>query len=241
MSSVSSIEWTDATWNPIIGCTKVSQGCKYCYAEVFAERFRGVPGHFFEQGFDIRLVPSKLEEPLKWTKPRKIFTCSMSDVFHEKVPTDYIKQIFEVMERADHHIFQVLTKRSSRLVELKNQLPWPDNIWMGVSVENQETLQRARDLSQIPAKIKFLSLEPLLGPISRLPLKKIDWVIVGGESGVKARPMNLEWAKKIRDECKQKNVAFFLKQLGGRRNKRGGSDAKLEGKTWHQYPITISI
>src|SRR3972149_8569810 len=219
MSSFSSIEWTDATWNPILGCTKVSQGCKHCYAEVFAERFRGVPGHPFEQGFDLRLVPSKLEEPFKWSKPRKVFTCSMSDLFHEKVPFEYIQKIFTVMEKADKHTFQVLTKRSKRLLELKNNLPWPDNVWMGVSVENQDTGFRARDLSKVPAAVKFLSVEPLLGPIRRLPLQKIDWVIVGGESGIKARPMDPEWAKAIRDQCVRKEVAFFLKQLGGRRGK----------------------
>jgi len=237
--NTSSIEWTDATWNPIIGCTKVSQGCKFCYAETLAERFRGVPGHPFEHGFDLRLVPSKLEEPLHWEKPRKVFTCSMSDLFHEDIPADYIRKVFEVMELANKHTFQVLTKRSSRLIELMNQLPWPKNVWMGVSIENQDAIFRARDLAKVPASIRFLSVEPLIGPIKRLPLKKIDWVIVGGESGIKARPMDPEWARSIRDECDKKNVAFFFKQLGGRRGKRSGDQAILDGRTWHQYPVSI--
>jgi protein gp37 len=241
MSSTSSIEWTDATWNPIIGCTKVSQGCKFCYAETFSERFRGVPGHSFEQGFDLRLVPSKLEDPLHWVKPRKVFTCSMSDVFHERVPVEYIQKIFSVMERAEQHTFQVLTKRSERLLELKDKLPWPKNVWMGVSVEDQDNVYRVRDLSKVPAAIRFLSIEPLLGPIKRIPLSKIDWVIVGGESGTKARPMDPVWALDIKKQCENKNVAFFLKQLGGRRGKRGGDEAVLQGKTWRQYPITVSF
>jgi protein gp37 len=240
MGATSSIEWTDATWNPIIGCTKISQGCKYCYAETLAERFRGVPGHPFEHGFDLRLVPDKLEEPLHWEKPRKVFTCSMSDLFHEDIPFEYIEQVFSVMEEANKHTFQVLTKRSKRLVELKDKLPWPDNVWMGVSVENQDAVFRARDLARVPASIRFLSIEPLIGPIRRLPLRKIDWVIVGGESGIRARPMDPEWARRIRDECESKNVAFFLKQLGGRRGKKGGEEAVLDGRTWQQYPVSIS-
>ena len=199
-------------------------------------RFREVPGHPFEGGFSLSLVPEKLEEPLRWSKPRKIFTCSMSDLFHEEVPRGYIRQIFDVMEKADWHIFQVLTKRSKRLLDLSPKLPWPDNIWMGVSVENSETVYRTIDLASTQASMKFMSVEPLLGPIDHIPLEDIDWVIVGGESGPSARPMDPAWARGIRDQCQDQGVAFFLKQLGGRHGKRGGSDALLDGKLWHQLP-----
>jgi protein gp37 len=238
MAETTAIEWTDSTWNPILGCNKVSQGCKNCYAEAFMERFRNVPGHPFEGGFDLRLVPEKLNLPLTWTKPRRIFTCSMSDLFHEKVPESYIKQIFGVMRQAHWHVFQVLTKRSERLLELSNSLPWPENVWMGVSVEDSAAVYRAENLSKVPAQVRFLSIEPLIGRINKLPLANIDWVIVGGESGPSARPMELEWAREVRDMCRANKVAFFLKQLGGRRGKRGGEQAILDGCLWHQYPAT---
>lgn len=240
MSSSSSIEWTDATWNPVVGCTKISPGCKNCYAEALTERFRGVPGHPFEKGFDLRLVPNKLLEPTKWRRSRKIFTCSISDLFHEAIPDYYIESVFEVMVKANWHTYQVLTKRSERLRKIAARLPWPDHVWMGVSVENSDYVHRIDDLLGTPAIIRFLSLEPLLGPIPGLELDGIDWVIVGGESGPKARPMNPIWAREIRDQCRRAGVAFFLKQLGGARGKRGGEEALLDGKLWHQFPKKLS-
>jgi protein gp37 len=241
MGTRSNIEWTDATWNPVRGCTKVSPGCKYCYAEAIAERFRGVPNHPFEHGFDLRLVPEKLTEPLHWKYPRKIFVNSMSDLFHERIPFEYILQVFEVMAKASWHTFQVLTKRSERLVELSPQLPWPRNVWMGVSVENARYAHRARHLARVPSHVRFLSVEPLLGPIPDLPLDRIDWVIVGGESGPCARPMDLAWVRDIRDQCTRRGVAFFLKQLGGRLEKRGGSKAVLDGRQWRAFPEIASV
>ncbi len=236
MSELSKIEWTNSTWNPVRGCTKISPGCKYCYAETFAERFRGVPGHPYEQGFDLRLVPHKLEDPLKWKKPRMIFVNSMSDLFHKQVPDSYINKVFEIMSEAHWHTFQVLTKRSERLLELSPKLKWCENIWMGVSVESKKYIFRSNHLSKIPAAVRFLSVEPLLEDIPHLPLDNIDWVIVGGESGRNARPMNISWARSIKDQCAHNNVPFFLKQLGGRFNKRGGSQARLDGKMWRQFP-----
>jgi len=236
MSDRSAIEWTDATWNPVRGCTKVSAGCKNCYAETFAERFRGVPGHPFENGFDLRLVPEKLLDPMAWKRPRRIFVNSMSDLFHEKVPFSYIESVFSTIERAHWHVFQILTKRAERLVELAHALPWPSNLWMGVSVESAKFTSRARMLSTVPARTRFISVEPLLGPIASLPLDKIDWVIVGGESGRRARPMELSWARSIRDQCNAAGVAFFFKQLGGRRRKRGGEEAVLDGRRWREFP-----
>ena len=237
MSEHSNIEWTDATWNPVRGCTKVSPGCKYCYAETFAERFRGVPGHPFEQGFDLRLVPEKLHEPLRWKRSRMIFVNSVSDLFHEDIPKEYIRRVFDIMTEARWHTFQVLTKRSNRLLELAAELPWPENVWMGVSIESAYYAYRANDLAKVPAAIRFISGEPLLGPLPRLPLRGIHWVIVGGESGRHARPMNLDWARGVRDLCISAGVAFFLKQLGGRRSKRGGSEALLDGRRWLELPI----
>jgi len=232
----SSIEWTQATWNPILGCTKISPGCKNCYAEALAERFRGVPGHPFEQGFDLRLVPVRLNDPLAWKVPRKIFTCSMSDLFHERVPLEYIQRIFKVMNEAHWHTFQVLTKRSSRLAEVSRKLDWTRNIWIGVSVESAAYINRVYDLVTVRAAVRFLSLEPLLGPIPDLPLEGIDWVIVGGESGARARPMELGWARDILKQCERAGVAFFLKQLGGKRDKRGGNEAMLDGRQWREFP-----
>jgi protein gp37 len=240
MSSYSRIEWTDATWNPVIGCTKISQGCKNCYAEALAERFRGVSGHPFERGFDLRLVPQKLTEPLNWKTPRKIFVCSMSDLFHEAIPLEYICQVFKVMTDAGHHIFQILTKRSKRLLELGPKLPWPPNVWVGVSIESANYTYRVYQLTNVPAVVRFLSLEPLLAPIPNLPLDGIDWVIVGGESGPRSRPMDPAWAREIRDQCTKAGVAFFLKQLGGRQGKRGGAGAVLDGRQWHEFPSSLT-
>lgn len=234
MADRSAIEWTHATWNPVRGCTKVSPGCKNCYALTFAERFRGVPGHPFEQGFDLRLVPEKLEEPLRWKRPRRIFVNSMSDLFHEQVPLEYIRQVFDVMAQASQHQFQILTKRSGRLLELAPSLRWHENVWMGVSVENARYASRSRDLSQVPAAVRFLSVEPLLGPIPDLPLDGIHWVIVGGESGFRHRPLRPEWVMGIRDQCRERRVAFFFKQWGGRFPKSGGR--KLEGREWSEFP-----
>jgi protein gp37 len=235
MSANTTIEWTDATWNPVRGCTKVSPGCKNCYALRFAERFRGVPGHPFESGFDLRLVPEKLEEPLRWRAPRRIFVNSMSDLFHERIPVDYIRRVFDVMGRARRHQFQVLTKRSARLVELAADLPWHDNVWMGVSVENQRYAARARALAYVPARVRFLSVEPLIGPIPDLPLDGIHWVIVGGESGWQHRPIREEWVRDIRDQCEARDVPFFFKQWGGRFPKSGGRE--LDGREWSEFPV----
>lgn len=234
MVQKSSIEWTNSTWNPVRGCTKVSPGCKHCYAETFAERWRGVKGHPYEQGFDLRLVPDKLEEPLKWKKPRTIFVNSMSDLFHEEIPLEYIQGVFDVLKRAHWHTFQILTKRSERLVELAPRLPWPPNVWQGVSVESQSYVDRIRDLQKVPSAVRFLSLEPLLSAIPTLPLKGIDWVIVGGESGHHARPMKAQWAQEIHDQCIREGVPFFFKQWGGRTPKKNGR--LLDGRTWDEMP-----
>jgi len=239
MSVTTSIEWTDATWNPVRGCTKVSPGCKNCYALRFAERFRGVPGHPFEWGFDLRLVPEKLEEPLRWRAPRRIFVNSMSDLFHERVPVEYIRRVFDVMGRASQHQFQVLTKRSARLLELAKELPWQSNVWMGVSVENQRYAGRARELAQVPAQVRFLSVEPLIGPIPDLPLDGIHWVIVGGESGWRRRPIEEGWVREIRDQCESRGVPFFFKQWGGRFPKSGGRE--LDGREWSEFPLPAPV
>lgn len=252
VSDHSSIEWTDATWNPVTGCNKVSPGCKNCYAERFAERFRGVPGHPFEQGFDLKLWPDRLHQPLKWATPRRIFVNSMSDLFHEAVPVDFIAKCFDVMEQAYWHHFQILTKRPQRAVELAKELPWAKNIWMGVSVESQGYVGRVDLLRKIPAKVRFLSCEPLLGPLA-LDLKGIHWVITGGESGPGARTCRAEWIRSIRNQCRAAEVAFFHKQWGIDRNnpdpedptsKRHGGTAKggrlLDGKTYDGMPLAFN-
>jgi protein gp37 len=238
MSQRSSIEWTNATWNPVIGCDKIGPGCENCYAETLAERFRGVPGHPFEKGFDFRLVPKRLNDPLTWKGSRRIFTCSMSDIFHEKVPLEYIHDVFSVMKAAHWHTFQVLTKRSERLAEFATHLDWSPNIWIGVSVENADYTYRINHLATVvQAAVRFVSIEPLLGSIPNLPLEMVDWVIVGGESGVRARPMEISWARDIHKQCKQAGVPFFLKQLGGRHGKRGGEEAVLDGERWREFPV----
>jgi protein gp37 len=239
VSENSKIEWTDATWNPIRGCTKVSPGCAHCYAETFAERFRGVPGHPYEQGFDLRLVPEKLTEPLRWSRPRMVFVNSMSDLFHEDVREDYIETVVRVMERADWHTFQVLTKRSQRMRDLlqsrlRSAASLP-HVWWGVSVENRRHgLPRIEHLRAAPAKVRFLSIEPLLEDLGTLDLRDIDWVIVGGESGARARPMQEAWVRSIRDQCHQAGVPFFFKQWGGVR--KGEAGRLLEGRTHDARP-----
>jgi protein gp37 len=241
MSQESSIEWTDATWNPVRGCTKISPGCAHCYAETFAERFRGVPGHPYERGFDLRLVPEKLNEPLKWLKPRFIFVNSMSDLFHVDVPDEYIVQAAGVMQRADWHVYQVLTKRAARLRELADtalsevvSLP---HIWWGVSVEDKKYgVPRIRELQAAPVAVRFLSVEPLLEDIGYVDLSGIHWVIVGGESGPGARPMREEWVSSIRDQCLHAGVPFFFKQWGGVQKKKNGR--LLNGRTWDDMPLS---
>lgn len=236
----SSIEWTEATWNPVTGCTQISPGCAHCYALTFAERFRGVPGHPYESGFDLQLRPERLTQPLRWKKPRTIFVNSMSDLFHPEVPDAYILQVFEVMKAAERHRFQVLTKRSERLAEMALSLPWPSNVWMGVSVENQRFARRVDDLRTVPAQVRFLSCEPLLGPLD-LALDDIHWVIAGGESGPGARPMFPEWVCGVRDQCFEANVPFFFKQWGahdesGRRVGKKRSGRLLNGRLWNGMP-----
>ncbi|MBV8207935.1 MAG: phage Gp37/Gp68 family protein [Acidobacteria bacterium] len=240
MAERSSIEWTDATWNPVRGCTKISPGCKHCYAETFAERFRGVKGHPYEQGFDLRLVPEKLEEPLRWRAPRRVFVNSMSDLFHEKVPENYIAAVAEVMVRADWHTYQVLTKRSARMRDLlKDRLRFASSqrhIWWGVSVEDKRNgLPRVEHLRSAPARVRFLSVEPLLEDLGSLDLSGIHWVIVGGESGFGARVMKPEWVISVRRQCREQHVPFFFKQWGGVRKSRNGR--KLEGRTYDEMPI----
>ncbi len=240
MSDNSTIEWTDATWNPVRGCTKVSPGCKHCYAERFAERFRGVEGHAFEQGFDLRLIPKKLAEPLKWGRSRKVFVNSMSDLFHEGVPDSYIRQVCEVMRMADWHVFQVLTKRSDRLRDLLNgplsEFASLSNVWWGVSVEDRRFgLPRIDHLRQVQgAKLRWLSVEPLLEDLGQFSLEGISWVVVGGESGPGARPMNADWVRRIHVQCDEQRVPFFFKQWGGVFKKKTGRE--LDGDTYDAYP-----
>jgi protein gp37 len=236
MSEISAIEWTDATWNPVTGCDKVSQGCKHCYAERFAERFRGTPGHPYEQGFDLRLWPERIELPLTWKDPKRIFVNSMSDLFHERVPPEFILQVFRTMNRARWHTFQILTKRARRLAELGSGLPYTPNIWQGVSVEDQAVAWRIDELRKVPAEIRFLSLEPLIGPMGQLDLKGIHWVIVGGESGPGARRMDPSWVSEIRDQCRAQSVPFFFKQWGGVFKHRTGR--LLDGRTWDEFPLS---
>ena len=254
MSRKSTIEWTNSTWNPVTGCTKVSAGCDHCYAERLSERFRGVAGHPFESGFDLTLRPKRLEQPLHWRRPQLIFVNSMSDLFHKDIPTEYIERVFDTMERADWHIYQVLTKRSSlmrRFVQERYPSTMlrqaqhtssghrqgqaaPPHIWLGVSVENHAALTRLRHLQQTNASVRFVSFEPLLGPIGAVDLADIHWVIAGGESGPGARPVRAEWVRALRDQCQAQRVAFFFKQWGGRTPKAGGNT--LDGRQWLEYP-----
>jgi protein gp37 len=243
MADKTSIEWADATWNPVTGCTKISAGCDNCYAERFSERWRGTPGHPFEDGFDLQVRPNRLLQPLTWKRPRMIFVNSMSDLFHKDVPKEFIASVFDTMERADWHIYQVLTKRSSLMQKFINERyrdrKAPAHMWFGVSVENGAVLSRIEHLRNANASIRFLSIEPLIGAVGRLNLASIDWVIVGGESGPGARAMEPKWVTEIRDQCVQKRVAFFFKQWGGIRPKSGGR--LLDGKEWNQFPRRASV
>jgi protein gp37 len=238
MADSTQIEWTDSTWNPVTGCTKVTAGCDFCYAERFSERFRGVPGHPFENGFDLTLRPNRLEQPLHWREPRRIFVNSMSDLFHKDVPVSFIDAVFDTMEKASWHTYQVLTKRSSLMVRyLRNRYGTklaPVHIWLGVSIEDAKNAVRLKHLKTAQAATKFVSFEPLIGSVGDVDLEGIHWVIVGGESGPRARPIEEEWVIEIRDRCKRQKVAFFFKQWGGIRPKTGGR--LLKGKEWSQYP-----
>jgi protein gp37 len=242
MADGSAIEWTDATWNPVTGCTKITRGCDNCYAARFAERFRGVPGHPFESGFDLTLRPDRIAQPLAWRRPRMIFVNSMSDLFHKGVPSEFIDLVFGTMETATWHNFQLLTKRSSLMRNyLKRRYEGriaPDHIWVGVSVEDSRAKTRIEHLREAPAAVRFLSVEPLIGPVGPMTLDGIHWVIAGGESGPGARPMHIDWAREVRDQCKEQGVAFFFKQWGGLRPKSGGRD--LDGRQWNELPANYA-
>jgi protein gp37 len=233
--SKSAIEWTESTWNPLTGCTKISPGCKHCYAERMAKRLQAMGQCNYRDGFRLSLHEHVLETPLHWKQPQMIFVNSMSDLFHEEVPVAFIQKVFSIMRQAYWHTFQVLTKRSARLLELDSQIAWPGNVWIGVSVENDDYIFRINHLCQTHALTKFLSLEPLLGPLPNLPLNSIDWVIVGGESGPGSRPMDLSWVLDIRDQCHVSSTPFFFKQWGGTNKKKAGRD--LDGRTWDELPI----
>jgi protein gp37 len=237
MAGSSSIEWTEATWNPVTGCTKVSEGCRNCYAHRMAKRLHAMGNHRYANGFNVTLHHDLITKPLEWKKPKRIFVNSMSDLFHTDVPDSFIYSVFETMIKATHHTFQVLTKRSERLLEIGHELPWAPNIWIGVSVEDQKVVNRIDALRQVPADVRFLSCEPLIGPLISLNLDGIHWVIVGGESGPGARPMNEEWVTSIRDQCKEQNTAFFFKQWGGVQKHRYGR--KLEGRFYDEYPEVV--
>lgn len=244
VSLKSPIEWTDATWNPITGCTEVSPGCDHCYAKVFAERWRGVPNHHFEQGFDLRIWPERLGYPMKWKKPRRIFVNSMSDLFHKDVPDSFIVQVIQSMLTANWHTYQVLTKRPSRLRRLAPLLSsllgeeWPQHIWFGVSVETSQYLWRVKELQQVPAAVRFISAEPLLGSLKAANLTGVDWVIAGGESGRNYRICDPIWVRELRDLCITRGVAFFFKQWGGITHGAGGRT--LDGRTWDEFPLCLA-
>lgn len=242
MADNSAIEWTDATWNPVTGCTQITAGCDNCYALRFAERFRGVPGHPFESGFDLTLRPERIHQPLTWRRSRMIFVNSMSDLFHKAVPREFVNQVFDTMERADWHVFQVLTKRSSLMRDYLRlryaDRPAPEHIWLGVSVEEARAKSRVAHLRAAPAGVRFLSVEPLIGPVGELDLSGIHWVIVGGESGPRARPMEAAWVRDVRRQCEEQGVAFFFKQWGGIRPKAGGRS--LDGREWNEMPALLA-
>jgi protein gp37 len=239
VASKSSIEWTESTWNPVTGCSKISPGCKHCYAERMAARLQAMGQPSYRDGFAVTLQRHALEVPLRWKKPQVIFVNSMSDLFHDKVPAEYILEVFDVMNRAHWHQYQILTKRPERLVELDSVLPWAPHIWMGVSVETAAYKPRIELLRKTHACVKFLSLEPLLGPLGKLNLKGIHWAIVGGESGPGARPMDPQWVLDIRDQCHRARVPFFFKQWGGVNKKRAGRE--LEGRTWDEMPLRMAV
>jgi protein gp37 len=230
----SRIEWTSATWNPVTGCDRVSPGCAHCYALTFAERWRGVPGHPYEQGFDLKLWPQRLTIPLTWKRPRFIFVNSMSDLFHEAIPFEFVCDVFRTMKQANWHTFQILTKRAERLAELARLLDWPANVWMGVSIENRRFVERADLLRKVPAEVRFISAEPLLGPLEGLDLTGIGWLIAGGESGPRHRPVRVEWLRELRDQCLRDGVPFFFKQWGGATSKAGGRI--LDNQEWSEMP-----
>lgn len=235
MANKSNIEWTEMTWNPVTGCTKVSQGCKHCYAERMAKRLTAMGAERYRNGFNVTLHPDLVDIPRGWRLPRVVFVNSMSDLFHDDIPLTYIQRVFATMRDCPRHTFQVLTKRSQRLAELARHLPWPENVWMGVSVEDARVLHRVADLQSVQAKIRFLSLEPLIGPLESLPLDGIHWVIVGGESGPQARPMRKEWVKDILRQCRTAKVPFFFKQWGGIRKDLTGRE--LNGRTYSEMPV----
>lgn len=237
MPTRSNIEWTEMTWNPVTGCTKVSQGCKHCYAERMARRLEAMGSDRYRNGFEVTLHPDLLDVPRGWRQPRVVFVNSMSDLFHDDIPLAYIQRVFATMRDCPHHTFQVLTKRSERLADLAPRLPWPDNVWMGVSVEHARVLGRVRDLQRVPAAVRFLSLEPLIGPLEALPLEGIHWAIVGGESGPKARPMRREWVTSIFRQCRAARVPFFFKQWGGVRKDLTGRE--LNGRIYNEMPRVL--
>ena len=230
----SSIEWTEMTWNPTTGCSKVSQGCKFCYAEIMSQRLQAMGVEKYKDNFEVRIHPDALKVPYTWKTSKVVFVNSMSDLFHKEVPLSFIKKVFKVMRENPQHVFQVLTKRAERLLELDSKLKWSHNIWMGVSVEDQKVESRIDLLRQTNARVKFLSLEPLLGPLPNLNLDKIDWVIVGGESGHNPRPMEVDWVLDIQEQCEKNEVAFFFKQWGGKNKKKNGR--LLNGKTYDEMP-----
>jgi len=230
----SSIEWTEATWNPVTGCNQVSPGCAHCYAKTFAERWRGIPAHPYQQGFDLRLWPERLAAPLRWKKPKTIFVNSMSDLFHEDIPHSFLRAVFDTMAAAHWHTFQILTKRDHHLAELAHDIDWPPNVWMGVSIENRRFVHRADILREVPAAVRFISAEPLLGPLENLDLTGIDWLIAGGESGPGHRRIDPDWLRTLRDRCVEQDVAFFFKQWGGPRPKSNGRT--LDGRLWDERP-----
>ena len=238
MAQSSTIEWTDSTWNPVTGCTKISVGCANCYAERLSLRLKAMGNPNYKNGFKVTLHENALDLPLRWKKPQNIFVNSMSDLFHEEVPTEFIHRIFNVMRQADWHKYQILTKRAERLLELNSELSWRPHIWIGVTVEDQSQIGRIDYLRETHSDIKFLSLEPLLGPLPQINLDGIDWVIVGGESGPKARPMKESWALDIRDQCLDENVPFFFKQWGGTNRKKTGRE--LEGRYWDEMPLSVA-
>ncbi len=235
MSTKSTIEWTESTWNPITGCTKISSGCKNCYAERMAKRLEAMGQANYRNGFKITTHSHALEMPLKWKKPQKIFVNSMSDIFHRKVPKQFIFDMFEVMNKADWHLYQILTKRSINMLELNQSIPWSEHIWMGVTVENSDNISRINDIKETGAKVKFISFEPLIGRIGKVNLEGIDWVIVGGESGPGARPIEEEWIIEIKEQCEKYHVPFFFKQWGGVRKKKNGRT--FLNKTWNEMPM----
>ena len=237
MATTTTIEWTEMTWNPVTGCTKVSQGCKHCYAERMARRLEAMGSDRYRNGFQVTLHPDLLDVPRRWRQPRLVFVNSMSDLFHDDIPLAYIQRVFATMRDCSHHTFQVLTKRSERLAEFAPYLAWPRNVWMGVSVEDAHVLHRIQDLQGVPAAVRFLSLEPLIGPLDALPLEGIHWAIVGGESGPKARPMHKEWVTSIFRQCRAARVPFFFKQWGGVRKDLTGRE--FNGRKYNEMPATL--